>query len=766
MRSVSSGIRWIVLGCVAAIVTTLALGSSAAASTGEPVLVVTPTGCCSGQVFAVETPNGAVTGSVPIPDGAEPIGFAAAADGSIVFDDVSQGIGDRGPVWLVGPNRTPLELDSSANDFDVSISYDGSKVTFGRYDPVTDSSDIYVVGTDGSGLTLAAAGMGDDYLASPRFSPEGGSISYYCRPGNTLLGGSLGCGPTVEGTYANSGVMLMNGDGSDKRMVVMGSAGVGDGPYSWSPDGQALVGTSCIEHVVDTWWSCGPTQVFVYATDGSDLFKAEDPGLQVTHEPSTTGIYAPQFIPDGTQLLFMKIVDNAWALYGIDRDGTNEQATALAPQASFAVVPPATGGAPPPTVNMTNPGGNGIGPILVGSEIAQCHGLIEVSAGGAFTRCVPFPSGTDGAISTPAADGSVAFSDFRAGPGGDGGPVWLVKNDGQATELDSSPYDFDPSISHDGSKVTFARLDPATGSSDIYTINSAGSGRTVVASGAGTRELSTPTYSPDGGSIAYSCGPASGPEVAGCGPLLDGTDRASGVMLMNSDGSNKRMILVGSGGPMSWSPDGQWLAMTHCVTHVVDNVSSCDTDQVFAYHTDGSDAFNAGDPSRQVTHDASIQGAAEPQFVPDGSQILFLRDVNDSGDSGNFAYVVNRDGTGQHEVSLTPDPPRCTGSICDFGPTWGMLLPSIGGGGPPATVKATQAAVPTVRALSYHVAKRRLAAVDLSAKVTHRRFSSRVKRGHVIAQYPRPRTHANLRTKQGRVVKLVLSRGKRPSAKR
>jgi Tol biopolymer transport system component len=712
----------------------------------------------------VQTPDGTVIGSVPIPDGAEPIGFAAAADGSIAYDDVSQGLGDRGPVWLVGPDRTPLELDSSANDFDVSISYDGSKVTFARYDPVTDSSDIYAVGADGSGSTLVAAGLGDDYLASPKFSPDGGSISYYCRPANTPLGASLGCGPTVEGTYANSGLMLMNADGSGKRMIVMGSAGAGDGPYSWSPDGQSLVGTSCIESVVDTVWSCGPTQAFAYGADGSDLFKPEDPSLQITHEPITTGVYDPQFTPDGTRLLFMKIVDNAWALYGIDRDGENEQPTALAPQASFAVVPPASGGAPPPTVNLIQPGGgNGIGPMVVGSMVAQCHGLIEIAANGVFTRCIPFPAGTDGAIYAPAANGSIVFSDEKAGTGGNGGPVWLVKNDGQAVELDSSPYDFDPSISHDGSRVTFARLDPATGSSDIYTINRDGSGRTVVVSGGGN-ELSTPTFSPDGGTIAYSCGPAARPVVAGCGPLLDGSDRASGVMLASADGSNERMILVGSSGPMSWSPDGQWLATTHCVTHVVEGVSSCDTDEVFAYRTDGSDAFNVDDPSRQVTHGASIEeGGFDPQFSPDGSQIVFLRDVDESGHPGEFTYVVNRDGTGDHELSLTPDPPRCVGAICDYGPTSGMLLPSSGGGGPSPTVKATRASVPAVRALSYRVAKHRLAAVDLAGKVTHRRFSSRIKRGHVIAQYPRARTHANLRKKRGRVVKLVLSRGKRPN---
>lgn len=655
--AVKIGIRWVVFAAAAAI----AFGISVSGAVGgsNPVLVVTPAACCSGQGFTVETLDGTVTGTVPDPVGAEPGAFGVAADGAVAYDDASQGANDSpsgsGPVWLVAPNRTPLELDSSVYDFDASISYDGSQVVFARWDPATGSSDIYVAGVDGSGPTLVASGQGANSLSFPEFSPDGNSIAYSCGPGNTDPGTSLGCGPTVEGTYAGSGEMLMNADGSDQRMILMG----GYGHYFWSPDGRSLAGTACEMTVVANVWSCGPTQVFVYRVDGSDLFKLEDTSLQLTHETVANALLDPQFSPDGTQLLFMKVVDNAWALYGIDSDGTNEQPTALAPQSAFAVVPPATGGGPPPTVNTTQPAGVGLGPIVVRSEIDQCRGLIELAANGAYSRCLPFPAGGDGATYSPAADGSVVLSDDNAGTGGDGGPVWLVKSDGQDVELDKSPYDFDPSISHDGSKITFARLAPSTNSSDIYTINSDGSDLTRVASGGRTNVLSTPTFSPDGGSIAYACYPVGpGATGEGCGPLADGTHQPTGVMLVKADGSDHRMILAGVSGPMSWSPDGKWLAMTHCVTKVVDNVWSCDPVQVFAYRTDGSDAFNADDPSRQVTHGTSIpQGAFDPQFSSDGTQILFGRTVDGNGAQGNFAYVVNRDGTDDHPVSLTPDPP-------------------------------------------------------------------------------------------------------------
>jgi beta-lactam-binding protein with PASTA domain len=81
-------------------------------------------------------------------------------------------------------------------------------------------------------------------------------------------------------------------------------------------------------------------------------------------------------------------------------------------------------------------------------------------------------------------------------------------------------------------------------------------------------------------------------------------------------------------------------------------------------------------------------------------------------------------------------------------------------------VKPKEATVPDVHALSLHSAKRRLARVRLTGKVKQQRFSSRVARGHVISQYPRARAQASLQRKRTRVVKLVISRGRRPAKRR
>lgn len=752
--------RFFLLGIAAA----AALGVASAARAAGQALIVTPPpyDCCAAEAFTVQTLDGTVVSSVPVPIGAEPMAYAPAANGSIVYDDASQSTGDFGPVWLVNANQAPVELDPSPDDFDASISYDGSKVTFARFDPITWSSDIYVVNSDGSGLTLVAAGQGDSYLSSPEFSPNGGSIAYACREATQGPGMGLGCGPTMEGTYRESGVMLVNADGSDKRMILVGAGSAVDpiDSLSWSPDGQWLALTGCVQTEVNNVYSCGPDQVFAYRTDGSDLFNNLDPSRQVTHE-TTSGVFWPRFIPDGTKILFRQVVNNQWVLKTIDRDGTNESVVATSTTGRFEVVPPATGGGPRPTVNVTKPVPGPGGAVAVRSWIDECRGYLFLNASRAFTGCASIPAGADGVAYSAAADSSVVFSDGNHGQVGDGGPVWLSVPGKSAVELDSSPYDFDPSISYDGVKVTFARYDPATKASDIYVVDSNGSGLKLVASGGGVNSLSSPKFSPDGQSIAYACSVAQVGLGPACGPLSGGGSASSGVMLMNADGSDKRMILDKESGPLSWSPDGHWLTLSVCL-----NTASPCNDQIFAYHTDGSDLFNGLDPSRQITHFASFVGATLPEFSPDGHEILFLRTVDDSGSQGNFSYLINRDGTGEHEVFLTPDPRTCVPAFCNLFPASGDYVPPATGGGPLPTVKPTQATVPNLRALSLSTAKRRLAAVRLKAKVTRRSYSLRIRRGRVISQFPRARSQARLTKKQARVVKLILSRGRRPKVRR
>jgi hypothetical protein len=548
--------------------------------------------------------------------------------------------------------------------------------------------------------------------------------------------------------------MLMNADGTDKRLILLGAGDDAQpiGSLSWSPDGQWLTFSGCVNVVVGTSVTCGPEQIYAYRTDGSDLFNNLDSSRQVTHETGTFGAFLPQFCGDSSQILYRLSVDDSGGQgnfsYLIGRDGSNRHEIFLSPdgQPWGQCVPPSTGGGPHPTVDVVPPG-TGAGQLVIPSWSAgwlpQCVGFVVEGPSGAFNRCEAVPPATAPVEYGVAADGSVAFTDASKSSG-DGGPIWVVHPNGSAHELDSSADDEYPSIAPDGSKVVFARFDPSTGTSGIYIAASDGSGLRLLASGGGNSGgPNYPELSPDGGSIAYTDGP--------------------NEMLMKADGSDKRPIVQLQGGPASWSPDGQWLAMAECIPKVVGKtVIPCDNQQVFAYRTDGSDLYNRLDLSRQITHLAPLVGPFNPRFSPDGSKVLFMRGIDDNGKQGDFAYLVNRDGSDQHEISLLLDPPVCQAAGgCFPQATAGQFIPTVGGGGPSATVRPTHATVPEVRTLGINAAKARLATVHLSAKVIRRSYSSRIRRGHVIAQYPHARAHARLAKKQRPVVRLILSRGRR-----
>jgi hypothetical protein len=389
-----------------------------------------------------------------------------------------------------------------------------------------------------------------------------------------------------------------------------------------------------------------------------------------------------------------------------------------------------------------------------GGVTGGCSAYVRETLTGSVTGCLP-NAGPGGVYFSVAADGTIVV---ESGDGWQGveGPIWLVHPDGNAIELDSSPDDFDPQISADGSKVTFERIDHPSWASDIYVVNSNGSGLTRVASGGTTTQLTDPVFSPDGGSIAYSCGGAlpsdGGPLPKTCGPLADGSYRTSGLMLMNADGSNKRMILIAAGtgqaapGSLSWSFDGKWLTVGGLAGSECSSGGSMCRFQLFAYHSDGSDLFNSLDPSRQISHSTGAYGAGIGQFCGDSHQVLYWDDNNGRG-TGSWNFV-NLDGSTAGPVALPA------------GETVACVPPGIGQG-PPPTVNATRLPVPSVRALSLKAAKKRLAAADLPIGTVKHQYSAKVRKNRVLVQYPRAGAVAHRTVKIGPPVNLTLSRGPR-----
>jgi Tol biopolymer transport system component len=391
--------------------------------------------------------------------------------------------------------------------------------------------------------------------------------------------------------------------------------------------------------------------------------------------------------------------------------------------------------------------------LAVPTASSDCLGFAIETTDGTSTGCTPRPADVS-LINTgysAAADGSVVFmaNDNTDPSSGDQGSIWLVEPDGSAVHLDDSTWDLDPTISYDGSKVVFARFDPTTWSSDLYSINSDGSDLQLVVSGGGTNYLTMPSISPDGSAIAYWCGPAvnatsPGP---GCGPLTDGSYRGWGVMRANIDGTDPRMIVIGAGeanevaggSSLSWSPDGRWLAMT--------GLSEAGNHQVFAYHTDASDLFDNLDPTRQITHETDPWGPAYPQFSPDGSQIFYMRFVDDDGVGGNFTYLMGVDGTNRQELPVG----------------YGAFVPTATPVAPPPLVDMTHITVPSVEALDLGSATQHLDAKNLTVGTVTYQHSATVGKNLVVSQAPAAGTTAHRTEKQGPPVNLVVSLGPAPS---
>lgn len=132
------------------------------------------------------------------------------------------------------------------------------------------------------------------------------------------------------------------------------------------------------------------------------------------------------------------------------------------------------------------------------------------------------------------------------------------------------------------------------GASGVYLMNADGSGQTRLAPG------SRPAWSPDGNRVAFE---------------------SNGVHVINADGSG-RVQLTTSGGQPAWSPDGARLLFTVA--------ADSDTPWIYIMDADGS----ARTP---------LTSGRNPAWSPDGDMIAF--DQSD-GSGGREIHVIRPDGTG------------------------------------------------------------------------------------------------------------------------
>jgi len=173
---------------------------------------------------------------------------------------------------------------------------------------------------------------------------------------------------------------------------------------------------------------------------------------------------------------------------------------------------------------------------------------------------------------------------------------------------------YDPSVSPDGTKITFCSLRDDQ-YSQIYVANADGSGEKRI-----TRITS-----------GDSCGPAwshDGKKIAFYSFAMPHPSRNPAIWEMDPDGSNQKR-LVEHGMSPSWSPDDRQIAYA----------SNRDGKfQIYAMNSDGTNV-------RRLTNNKAEESS--PAWAPDGASIVF---VSDREGEHPALFLMGADGSEQHRL--------------------------------------------------------------------------------------------------------------------
>jgi TolB protein len=212
----------------------------------------------------------------------------------------------------------------------------------------------------------------------------------------------------------------------------------------------------------------------------------------------------------------------------------------------------------------------------------------------------------------------IAFLRWRDGPTA---KIYVMNADGSGQRmLTPTPRrQGEPAWSPDGEKIAFTAPAGRLGAADIFVINADGSDLRNV-----THTTTTSfdfAWSPDGRQIAYI--------------ELHIPEPSSPLYVVNADGTGKhrvtRPLAPDFGEAPSWSPDGRTLAFTG-------------DGGIYTVHADGTGLHRrTGSPG----HD--------PRWSPGGRQIAFVSERDDPAHRTSDIFVMNADGSGQRNLTHTPN---------------------------------------------------------------------------------------------------------------
>jgi Tol biopolymer transport system component len=274
----------------------------------------------------------------------------------------------------------------------------------------------------------------------------------------------------------------------------------------------------------------------------------------------------------------------------------------------------------------------------------------------------------------PGENGKIVFYKALIAPNGAPISVQIYSMTSQGQQLTdlsaagggANRLDTQPSVSPNGKRIAFSRVDPVTVVPQIWTMKIDGSDQTDISNDAAVASESNPSWTEDGSKILFVRQPAGSPVFGGAGELWvrrsngkgtpdqitsgffdanpamspDGDliafsrfnfqDQLRHLMVMKADGTGGPIDL-GPGAKPDWSPDSKSLVYGQAGIGPIMVV-------------------NLSDP----THKRQLAGFFKeaPVWSPDGTQIVFL----DCDPLTHICQIALMTATGQNPHDITNDP--------------------------------------------------------------------------------------------------------------